>query len=540
MTAIDEAVDFLIVGGGSAGCVVASRLSENPQTSVGLLEAGGHTNDWVVNTPAALFLMVGSPIHNWHFQTVPQRGLNGRRGYQPRGKGLGGSSAINAMVYVRGHRSDYDHWASLGNTGWSYADVLPYFKRSEDNNQFAEPFHGVGGPLAVSNSQSDNPLLQTYLDAAREAGFPVNPDFNGETQEGLGLYQATEHNGERCSTARGYIYPFIGNRPNLRVETGAHATRLLFEGRRAIGVEYRRGNRLLRLRARREVIISCGVFQTPQLLMLSGIGKPGSLRELGIQVLHALPGVGQNLHDHPDFVFAYSSDNPNMLGFSLRESARLIGAFRQYQHTRRGPLSSNIAECGGFLKSVPGLSAPDLQLHFGFAVVEDHGKRLHWGTGFSCHVALLTPKSRGSVRLESAEPMHPPEIDPNFFGEADDLERMVTGFKLTRRLMDAPSLRALRQKDLVTDKVETDDQIRDVLRDQVDTVYHPVGSCQMGTDASVAVVDPRLRVHGLAGVRIVDASIMPQAVRGNTNAPTIMIAEKAVDMIKADWPGDGL
>jgi choline dehydrogenase-like flavoprotein len=318
----DESEDFVVVGGGSAGCVVGARLSEDPGTSVALLEAGGDTDDWVVNTPLALFLMVGSPIHNWHFQTVPQRGLDGRRGYQPRGKGLGGSSAINAMVYIRGHRSDYDHWASLGNTGWTYAEVLPYFKRAEDNNQFAEPFHGVGGPLGVSQSQSDNPLLQTYLKAAREAGFPLSADFNGETQEGLGLYQATERNGERCSTARAYIYPVLKKRPNLRVETDAHASRILFDGKRAVGVEYRRGDRLVRLQARREVIVCCGVFQTPQLLMLSGVGAPAALRDLGISVVHALPGVGQNLHDHPDFVFGYSSNDANMLGISFAHPAR--------------------------------------------------------------------------------------------------------------------------------------------------------------------------------------------------------------------------
>jgi choline dehydrogenase-like flavoprotein len=460
----DETVDFLIVGGGSAGCVVAGRLSEDPDTSVALLEAGGHTDDWVVNTPMALFLMVGSPIHNWHFQTVPQRGLDGRRGYQPRGKGLGGSSAINAMVYTRGHRSDYDHWASLGNTGWSYADVLPYFKRAEDNNQFAEPFHGVGGPLGVSKSQSDNPLLQIHLQAAHEADFPLTADFNGETQEGLGLYQSTARNGERCSTARGYIYPIIKTRPNLRVETDAHGTRLLCDGKRAVGVEYRRGADVLRLRARREVIASCGVFQAPQLLMLSGIGAPASLRDLGIPVLHPLPGVGQNLQDHPDFVFGYSSNAPNMLGLSFHESARLISAFSEYRRTRRGPLSSNLAECGGFLKTRPELDAPDLQLHFAFAVVEDHGRKLYWGTGFSCHVSLLTPKSRGSLWLRSADPMQPPEIDPNFLREPEDLERMVTGFKMTRRLMDAPALRALRVEDLFTNGIETDEQIRDILR----------------------------------------------------------------------------
>ena len=534
MNASPDTVDFVVVGGGSGGCVVASRLSEDPATSVALLEAGGDNNDWVVNTPATFFLLVASPLHNWHFHTVPQPGLGGREGYQPRGKGLGGSSAINAMVYIRGHRSDYDAWAAMGNSGWSYEEVLPYFRRAEDNNQFAAPFHGVGGPLGVSESASDNPLRQVWLQAGREADFPYTEDFNGETQEGIGLYQATVRNGERCSAARGYIYPVLDKRPNLRVETHAYTTRVLFEGKRAVGVEYRRGGELKQLRARREVILSCGVFQTPQLLMLSGVGRPDRLKEFGIPVRHELRGVGENLQDHPDFTLAYSSDDPNTFGFSYAEAARLGHAFSEYHQHRRGLLASNIAECGGFLKTAPELSAPDLQLTLGFAVVIDHGRTFHYGTGFSCHFSLLTPKSRGSVSLRSADPMDTPAIDPQFLSAPEDLEAMVRGFKLTRRLMDAPALRALRKEELFTKDVRNDEDIRRILRERVDTVYHPTCTCQMGTDTSVAVVDPTLRVHGLAGLRIVDASVMPRVVRGNTNAPTIMIAEKASDMIKAD------
>jgi choline dehydrogenase-like flavoprotein len=531
---VTDTFDFVVVGGGSGGCAVASRLSEDPQTSVALLEAGGKADNWVVTTPGALVLMVAGKVNNWAFDTVPQPGLNGRIGYQPRGKGLGGSSAINAMVYIRGHRSDYDRWASLGNTGWSYADVLPYFKRSEDNADFDGDYHGKGGPLAVNQLRSDNPVQQTFLQAAREAQFRLREDFNGEEQEGLGIYQVTQRNGERWSAARGYIHPFLSTRPHLRVETDAHATRILFEGKRAVGVEYRQGKELRQIRARREVIVASGAFQTPQLLMLSGIGDSAALASHSIAGVHHLPGVGQNLQDHPDFIFSYTSDNPNFTGLSLRGLARIFRGIRQYRRERRGPLTSNFAECGGFLKTRPELDVPDIQLHFGMAMVDDHGRKRHRGAGFACHVCLLRPKSRGSVALKNADPAQPPLIDPNFLGEADDLEAMVAGFKTTQRLMQTPALRSLQKKDMFTAAISNDDDIRALLRARVDTVYHPVGTCKMGVNDGAAVVDPNLRVHGLEGLRIVDASIMPTLIGGNTNAPTIMIGEKAADMIKAE------
>jgi choline dehydrogenase-like flavoprotein len=304
-----DTFDFVVVGGGSGGCAVASRLSEDPGTSVALLEAGGECNNWVVTSPGAMILMISGKVNNWAFDTVPQAGLNGRIGYQPRGKGLGGSSAINAMVYIRGHRSDYDQWASLGNTGWSYAEVLPYFKRSEDNSELDGEYHGKGGPLHVSGLRSDNPVREIYLQAAREAQFRIREDFNAEEQEGLGTYQVTQKNGERWSAARGYIHPFMATRANLRVETGAQALRILFEGKRAVGVEYRQGKDVRQIRARREVILSSGAFQSPQLLMLSGVGDSAALAKHGIATTHHLPGVGQNLQDHPDFVFGFTSDD---------------------------------------------------------------------------------------------------------------------------------------------------------------------------------------------------------------------------------------
>ena len=370
-----DTFDFVVVGGGSGGCTVAGRLSEDPNTSVALLDAGGRNDNWVVTTPFALVLMVAGNVNNWAFNTVPQKGLNGRIGYQPRGKGLGGSSAINAMVYIRGHRADYDQWASLGNAGWSFADVLPYFKRAENNADFDGEYHGKGGPLAVNKSRTDNPVQQIFLQAAQEAQFRLREDFNADEHEGLGIYQVTQKNGERCSAARAYIHPHMGNRANLRVETHAHATRILFEGKRAVGVEYRQGKELKQIRARREVIVSSGAFQTPQLLMLSGVGDSAALGKHGIATVHHLPGVGQNLQDHPDFVFGYMSDNPNFNGISLKALPRLLRAIGQYRRERRGPMTSNFAECGGFLKTRPDLDIPDIQLHFGMAMADDHGRK---------------------------------------------------------------------------------------------------------------------------------------------------------------------
>ena len=529
-----ETFDFVVVGGGSGGCAVASRLSDDPNTSVALLEAGGKDDNWVVTTPGALILMVSGKVNNWAFDTVPQAGLNGRIGYQPRGKGLGGSSAINAMVYIRGHRRDYDQWAALGNPGWSYADVLPYFKRSEDNSELGGEYHGKGGPLHVSGSRSDNPVRETFLQAAREAQFRIREDFNAEEQEGLGTYQVTQKNGERWSAARGYIHPFMATRANLRVETKAHATRILFEGKRAVGVEYRQGKEIRQIRARREVILSLGAFQTPQLLMLSGVGDSAALAKHGIASVHHLPGVGQNLQDHPDFVFGFTSDAPHFAGLSFGGIARIFKGIAQYRRDRRGPMTSNIAECGGFLKTRPDLDVPDIQLHFCMAMVADHGRKPRWGTGFSCHVCLLRPESRGSVWLQSADPYAAPAIDPNFLGEQADLDSMVAGFKMTKRLLDAPALKALQTSDVFTAGVESDDDIRKTLRQYVDTVYHPVGTCKMGTGDPLAVVDPTLKVYGLEGLRVADASVMPILIGGNTNAPTIMIGEKAADMIKAE------
>ncbi|TAL25073.1 MAG: choline dehydrogenase [Aquabacterium sp.] len=522
--------DYIIVGGGSAGCVLAARLSEDPEVSVTLIEAGGDGRGALIETPAAMVAMLPTKLHNWGFETVPQSGLDGRRGYQPRGRALGGSSATNAMVYVRGHRSDYDHWAELGNAGWSYRDVLPYFRKAEHNERFHDGFHGRGGPLNVADSRTDNPFHSLFRQAAREAGYRLNDDFNGAEQEGLGSYQLTQKNGERWSAARAYLHPAL-ERPNLRVLTGLQVQRIVCAGRRATGVEITRSGIPELLRARREVLVCAGTFQSPQLLQVSGIGDGDALQRAGVEVVHHLPGVGQNLQDHIDFIFGYHLPSTNLVGLSPAGLLHATRQWKRWQQDRRGLLSTNYAECGGFLRAGPTSPAPDFQLHFVVGIVEDHGRRLHARHGMSCHVCLLRPMSRGSVTLGGRTMAQPPVIDPRFYSDAADLERMVTGFKLTRRLLDAPALASRVTRDLFTAGVHTDAEIRAVLRARSDTVYHPVGTCSMG-GGPMAVVDQQLRVRGMQGLRVIDASVMPTIPGGNTNAPTIMIAEKAADLIR--------
>ena len=523
--------DYVIAGGGSAGCVLAGRLSEDPSVRVCLLEAGGPGDSWVVNTPAAVVLMVPTPLNNWAFETVPQAGLGGRRGYQPRGRALGGSSAMNAMVYIRGHRSDYDRWAALGNPGWSYAEVLPYFKRAEHNETHADEYHGRGGPLNVADLRTGNPFQEIFITACEQAGLRRNPDFNGAEQEGVGAYQVTQKDGERCSAARAYVLPHLA-RPNLQVVTGARARRVVIENRRATGVEFALGSEVRTAKAKREIIVSAGALQSPQLLMLSGIGEGAQLQALGIPVAHDLPGVGRNLRDHVDYVLGWRSDSLDLVGTSVGGLLRLFREIGRYRRERRGMIASNYAEAGGFLKSSPAETAPDVQLHFVVGVVDDHARKWHLGHGYSLHVCLLRPKSTGRVALASADPQAAPLIDPNFYGEPEDLEAMVRAFKLARRVLEAPALAAMGTRDLFTAEVRSDADIRATLRARSDTIYHPVGTCRMGPD-DMAVVDPQLRVRGVGGLRVVDASVMPDLIGGNTNAPTIMIAEKAADMIRA-------
>ncbi len=524
--------DYIIVGGGSAGCVLANRLSANPATRVCLLEAGPDDNSLLVRIPAGIIALMRSNRRNWRYYTTPQQALNNRELYIPRGKTIGGSSAVNAMIYTRGHRWDYDHWAELGNPGWGWDDVLPIFRRSENQERGEDAFHGVGGPLNVADLRYRHEVSQAFVDAAGQAGLPLSDEFNNETQEGVGFFQVTQKDGERWGVARGYLHPVL-ERPNLDVITAARVTRVLLDGNRVTGVEYKRRGRLHTIRAG-ETILSGGAINSPQLLLLSGIGPREELQRHDIPVRHELPGVGENLQDHPDTLVVHRTPIHDTLSLSPFALPRMARALWEFLTRRNGRLTSNVAESGGFVKSRPEEPIPDLQLHLTAAMLDNHG--LNWlfamGWGYSGHVCILRPKSRGRVGLHSADPEADALIDPRFLSHPEDMDGMVRGVRLVREIMKQQALDKWRGPEVFPDTdPQTDEEYREFIRRKCDNIYHPVGTCKMGIDDMAVVAPDSLKVHGLEGIRVIDASVMPTLIGGNTNAPVVMIAEKAADMM---------
>jgi len=522
--------DYIIVGGGSAGCVLANRLSADPNIQVTLLEAGGRDRNPFIHMPAGYFALMKSGIVDWHYNTAPQDNLNGRKLFWPRGKVLGGSSAVNGMVYVRGNPTDYDTWAQLGNRGWAYEDCLPYFKRSEGWELGEDKVHGGSGPLLTTRFKSFHPLSKAWMDAGVQAGYPYNPDVNSGTQEGFGPLDSTMANKRRSSASRCYLTPVL-SRPNLKVITGALATRVVIEGARAVGVEYiGKDRRLSSIRAEREVILSGGAVNSPQLLQLSGIGEGEHLRSVGIKTRHELPGVGRNLQDHLAAGVKQRASQPITLLDEVKPLRATLGVM-QYFLMNSGPCTSHGGEALAFVKSRSELIAPDIQYHFVNIMYEDCGRKIIPEHGFMAYFNICRPESRGTILVRSDDPRQPPEIQPNYLSTPGDVEVMRNGVKIARDVFAQKAFDAYRGSEYGPGSSKTSDaEIDAYIRQTGESVYHPVGSCKMGSD-DAAVVDPQLRVRGLTGLRVVDASIMPTVTTGNTNAPTIMIAEKAADMI---------
>jgi len=525
--------DYVIVGAGSAGCVLANRLSADGRNSVLLLEAGPRDTNLWIHVPLGYGRLFKEKTVNWMYQTEPEPGLDGRSVFQPRGKVLGGSSSINGLLYVRGQHEDYDRWRQHGNNGWGFDDVLPYFKKAENQQRGADDFHGSGGPLPVSDLGHPDSLSAAFITAAAETGLPVNPDFNGASQEGAGFFQTTTRHGRRASTAVAYLRPAKG-RNNLRVETSALAQRIVFDGRRADAVEYRQAGTLKTARARREILVSGGAFNSPQLLQLSGVGPADLLRQHGIDVVLDAPGVGHDLQDHMQVRVVMRCSQRITLNDIVNHPVRKILMGMRYAAFRTGPLTIAAGTSGAFFKTNSRLATPDIQAHFLPFSTDKMGEKLHSFSGFSASVCQLRPESRGSLRIRSADPAAPPEIRINYLATEVDRAANVEGLKMLRKILQAPALRPYVTEEVDPGaKVVSDEALLGYCRARGSTIYHPTSTCRMGNDA-LAVVDQRLRLRGIQGLRVVDASVMPDLVSGNTNAAVIMIAEKASDMILED------
>ena len=527
--------DYVIVGAGSAGCVLAARLSEDPKTSVILLEAGGNDSNMWIHIPLGFGKTFANPKVNWCYETEPEPGAAGRKIFWPRGKVLGGSSSINGMVYIRGQHEDFDLWRQFGNTGWSSSDVLPYFKRAEDQTRVKDDFHATGGPLCVSDVEEGHPLCEAFIKACTEAGYKRNDDFNGRSQDGAGYHQTTIAKGRRCSTAVGYLHPAM-KRPNLRVVTHAHTQKVLFAGTRATGVAFRQDGQDRIATARRETILCGGAIGSPQILMLSGVGPHAHSQEMGIPVVHHLPGVGQSLQDHYSAGIKLKCTQPITVNDVMLSNVRKVKTGLEYLFRRTGPLAAISATAALFARTRPELATPDVKLSISTFSADRPQDGLHKWSGFTVIAYQLRPESRGEICLKSPDPAAAPAMRPNYLAAETDRRAIVGGLKIARGLLASHHMRGFIASEFKPgEAVQTDAQLLQYARETGGTVFHPTSTCKMGVDP-MAVVDPELRVYGIEGLRVVDASVMPTVVSGNTNAGTIMIAEKAADMIRGRVP----